>query len=124
MEKFKACEKELKTKAYSKEGLSAAQKLDPMEQLKMELENWIGNVVDKLSTQVDAYEAESEVLMGAAKKSKKADAAKQERLTKIEQAVERHKHHMSTLEIILRMMENGALDPESVRTRDDILSIS
>ncbi|KAJ3399882.1 hypothetical protein HDV05_001459, partial [Chytridiales sp. JEL 0842] len=63
MERFKACEKELKTKAYSKEGLIAALKLDPIEQLKADLAEWIGSVVDKLSTQVDAFEAEAEVLM-------------------------------------------------------------
>jgi CCR4-NOT transcriptional regulation complex NOT5 subunit len=31
MEQFKVCEKETKTKAYSKEGLAQAQKLDPAE---------------------------------------------------------------------------------------------
>jgi len=31
METFKAVEKEMKTKAFSKEGLSAAAKLDPKE---------------------------------------------------------------------------------------------
>ena len=43
MEKFKALEKELKTKAYSKEGLNAATKMDPAEREKMELESWISD---------------------------------------------------------------------------------
>jgi hypothetical protein len=33
MEQFKVCEKETKTKAYSKEGLAQATKLDPAEVL-------------------------------------------------------------------------------------------
>ena len=36
MERFKACEKEMKTKAFSKEGLSAAARLDPSEKAKVE----------------------------------------------------------------------------------------
>ena len=43
MERFKALEKELKTKAYSKEGLNAATKMDPLEREKIELESWISD---------------------------------------------------------------------------------
>jgi len=38
MEKFKACEKEMKTKAFSKEGLIQSAKLDPKTQEKLEQE--------------------------------------------------------------------------------------
>lgn len=41
MEKFKAVERETKTKAYSKEGLGAGQKLDPQEKEKEECTHWI-----------------------------------------------------------------------------------
>lgn len=41
MEKFKAIEKELKTKAFSKEGLNQNPKIDPEEQVKEELGSWI-----------------------------------------------------------------------------------
>lgn len=44
MERFKACEKEMKTKAFSKEGLSAQQKLDPKEVAKMEMSHWVSTV--------------------------------------------------------------------------------
>jgi len=36
MEKFKACEKEMKTKAFSKEGLIQSARLDPKAQEKLE----------------------------------------------------------------------------------------
>lgn len=41
MEKFKIVERETKTKAYSKEGLGAGQKLDPLEKEKEECTQWI-----------------------------------------------------------------------------------
>lgn len=62
MEKFKAVEKEMKTKAYSKEGLSAAAKLDPKEMEKMEICNFLSDMVDELNRQIETTEAEAEVL--------------------------------------------------------------
>ena len=41
MERFKIVERETKTKAYSKEGLGAAAKLDPQQKEKDEITNWI-----------------------------------------------------------------------------------
>ena len=41
MERFKVVERETKTKAYSKEGLGAAAKIDPREKEKEEMTNWI-----------------------------------------------------------------------------------
>lgn len=41
MERFKIVERETKTKAYSKEGLGAGQKLDPQEKEKEECDQWI-----------------------------------------------------------------------------------
>ena len=41
MERFKIVERETKTKAYSKEGLGAAAKLDPQQKEKDEMTNWI-----------------------------------------------------------------------------------
>jgi len=114
MERFKACEKELKTKAYSKEGLSAATKVDPLEKEKAELGEWVTATVEKLSIQVDEFEAEAETLLVAIRKSRKGDPAKSERLAAIEKSVERHKYHMAKLELILRMLENGKLSFEQV----------
>ncbi|KAF9595223.1 hypothetical protein IFM89_038047 [Coptis chinensis] len=45
MERFKVCEKETKTKAFSKEGLGQQPKTDPREKAKSETRDWLNNVV-------------------------------------------------------------------------------
>ncbi|KAL2916791.1 general negative regulator of transcription subunit 5 [Polyrhizophydium stewartii] len=121
MEKFKAMEKELKTKAYSQAGLNAANRIDPQEKEKDDLRQWISEMGDKLSAQIDMLEAEQETLLLAVRKTKKADSSKSERLAKIEKQIDRHKHHQTTLEIVLRMMDNGNLKPEEVSSvKDDV----
>jgi CCR4-NOT transcription complex subunit 3 len=71
MERFKAMEKELKTKAYSAAGLNAASKMDPEEIRKEEIRRWISDQTDTLETQIDTLEAERETLLLGSKKSKK-----------------------------------------------------
>ena len=112
MERFKACEKEMKTKAFSKEGLSAASKLDPKEQLKIDTGNWVSNQVDELSRQIESTEAEVELLQGGLKKGKKGGA--NDRVADLETQNERRKWHVSRLELINRLMENGNLEPDRV----------
>lgn len=41
MERFKIVERETKTKAYSKEGLGLAQKVDPAQKEKEEVGTWL-----------------------------------------------------------------------------------
>ena len=41
MERFKIVERETKTKAYSKEGLGAAAKLDPQQREKEDITHWL-----------------------------------------------------------------------------------
>lgn len=41
MERFKVVERETKTKAYSKEGLGLAQKVDPAQREKEEMGQWL-----------------------------------------------------------------------------------
>jgi CCR4-NOT transcriptional regulation complex NOT5 subunit len=55
MERFKVCEKEMKTKAFSKEGLGQAAKLDPKEKAKNEMRDWINETVDKLTTEASQH---------------------------------------------------------------------
>lgn len=118
MERFKACEKEMKTKAFSKEGLNATAKLDPKEQLKMELCNWITTMVDELSRQVEQTEAEVET-MQLLKKKKNSDG--NQRLDELETLNDRRNWHVGRLELILRLLENGNLQTESVAdVKDDI----
>ena len=113
MEKFKAVEKEMKTKAFSKEGLSAAAKLDPKEKEKLEACQFLSNMVEELERQIETFEAEEETLQATVKKSKK-DTSKADRLGEIARLTERHKWHQGKLELLLRSLENGNVDTDQV----------
>ncbi|RPB02481.1 hypothetical protein L873DRAFT_1672931 [Choiromyces venosus 120613-1] len=120
MEKFKAVEKEMKTKAYSKEGLMASTRLDPMAQKKHDLVTFLSDCTSDLDRHIEACEAEAESLSVTLKKGKK-DSSKADRVAEVEKQVERHKWHQAKLELIMRLLENGHLEVESVeRVKDDI----
>ncbi|KIM45954.1 hypothetical protein M413DRAFT_441010 [Hebeloma cylindrosporum] len=121
MEKFKACEKEMKTKAFSKEGLIQAAKLDPKEQEKEEAIGWVNHQVEELQMQVEATEAEVEALQGTGKKRNKGGQSNAGRQEELEHLNERRKWHISRLEIVLRMLNNGSLPLEKVNgLKDDV----
>lgn len=114
MERFKVLEKEMKIKAFSKEGLNQATKLDPKMREKLELASWINCVVDKLNTQIDAYDAEVETMMLGLKKGKKLESSKQSRNDLLVKMSDKHKNHIKKLEAILRLMENDEVSTEMV----------
>lgn len=119
MEKFKACEKEMKTKAFSKEGLIQASKLDPKAQEKLETTEWLKTKVDELCLQVEQAEAEIETLQGGQKKKKSGQA--NSRLEDLERLNERRKWHINRLELVLRLLDNGSLAVERVNDlKDDV----
>lgn len=118
MEKFKAVEKEMKTKAFSKEGLSAAAKLDPKEKEKLEACQFLSNMVEELERQVETLEAEEETLQVTVRKGKK-DTGKSDRLSEIGRLTERHKWHQGKLELLLRSLENGNVETEQVHDLED-----
>lgn len=118
MEKFKAVEKEMKTKAFSKEGLSAAAKLDPKEKEKLEACQFLSNMVEELERQIETFEAEEETLQATVKKGKK-DTSKADRLGEIARLTERHKWHQGKLELLLRSLENGNVDTDQVHGLDE-----
>ncbi|KAF8007375.1 hypothetical protein BT93_K1396 [Corymbia citriodora subsp. variegata] len=115
MERFKICEKETKTKAFSKEGLGQQPRTDPKEKAKSETRDWINNVVGELETQIDIFEAEIEGLF--VKKGK----TRPPRLTHLETSIARHKAHIMKLELILRLLDNDELIPEQVNDIKDFL---
>ncbi|KAF5107010.1 hypothetical protein DV453_003403 [Geotrichum candidum] len=120
MERFKACEKEMKTKAFSREGLTNSLKLDPREKEKVETSGFISTMLAELEHQVETLEAEQELLQTTMKKNRK-DSAKQERLAEIDETLERHAWHVRKLELILRLLENGNIGPDAVKNiHDDI----
>ena len=70
MEQFKVIERETKTKAFSKEGLGAATKVDPAERDKQDVRQWICDYIDKLNIQIDQHEADMEQQLQGKKKGK------------------------------------------------------
>ncbi|KAL6336694.1 hypothetical protein AAG906_036008 [Vitis piasezkii] len=115
MERFKICEKETKTKAFSKEGLGQQPKTDPKEKAKSETRDWLNTVVGELESQIDSFEAEIEGL------SVKKGKTRPPRLTHLETSIARHKAHIMKLELILRLLDNDELSPEQVNDVKDFL---
>lgn len=119
MEQFKAVEKLMKTKAFSKEGLSAQATLDPKEQAKADTSDFLGSQIEALEQQIEALEAEREA-MGSVKKGKKSreNAA---RLVQIEDYLGRHKWHQGKLESVKRCLVNDNCTPEEVNAVKDAI---
>ena len=116
MEQFKICEKETKTKTYSKEGLARAEKLDPAEVAKQNTMEWIGEYIEQLNQLVEDREVEIERLSsGKGKKTNKHI------LEEYMQFIAMHKFHINKLEGIMRLVNNDVLDVESVdQVREDL----
>ncbi|KMZ64144.1 CCR4-NOT transcription complex subunit 3 [Zostera marina] len=115
MERFKICEKETKTKAFSKEGLGQQPKPDPKEKAKSETRDWLNNVVGDLESQIEHFEAEIEAV------SVKKGKPRPPRLIHLETSIARHKAHIMKLELILRLLDNDELSPEQVNDVKDFL---
>lgn len=119
MERFKVVERETKTKAYSKEGLGAAQKLDPAQRIKDEVRTWLTSSISALQIQIDQYESEIESLLAG--KKKRLDKDKQDRMDELRGKLDRHKFHITKLETLLRMLDNDGVEVEQIqRIKDDV----
>lgn len=116
MERFKVVERETKTKAYSKDGLGAAAKLDPHTKEKSETTLWLSGQIDKLNLQLDQFESELESRASSSKKR-----TKDPKCDELRQHQDRHKFHIETLEKIMRQVDNDKLAVDKVKDiRDDI----
>ena len=116
MEQFKICEKETKTKTYSKEGLARQEKLDPAEEAKLACTTWIREYIEQLQQLVEDREVEIEQLStGKGKKTNK------HAIEESNMHVSNHKFHVSKLEGITRLVNNDRLDVEIVNSiKDDL----
>ena len=109
MEQFKVCEKETKTKTYSKEGLARQDKLSPEEEAKENTCKWIAEVIEQLNQLVDDRDVEIERLSsGKGKKSNKHI------IDEYNEFIANHKYHISKLEGIMRLVMNDRLDADLV----------
>lgn len=118
MEKFKAVEKEMKTKAFSKEGLQAAAKMDPAEKAKDDACVFLTSMVEELERQIETLEAEEEALQATVKKGKK-DTSKADRLSEISRTTERNRFHLTKLELLNRSLQNGNVETEQVQDLEE-----
>ena len=73
MEKFKICEKETKTKAFSKEGVARDEKLDPREIEKEKSYAWVQSIIERIENFVESWEADIERISAAKGKNKNKD---------------------------------------------------
>ncbi|KAJ9118107.1 hypothetical protein QFC22_004006 [Naganishia vaughanmartiniae] len=119
MELFKALEKETKTKAFSKEGLILAARLDPAEKAKQEARSQLEDFVENLNRQIEQYEAEIELLQASSgggrgkKKGKDANGANG-RAEELERSNERRRWHVGNLEASMRALDNGRVTTDQV----------
>jgi CCR4-NOT transcription complex subunit 3 len=113
MERFKVIEKEIKTKAFSKEGLTQSAKLDPKDVQKNSTLNWINSIKDDLQIHMDKFEAESEALLI---KDSKRDSSRVEMLKK---KLARHKYYIDNLEAVQRLIRNDILDHNEILDKKD-----
>ena len=109
MEAFKYCEKETKTKTYSKEGLAKAEKLTPEEEAKKATSEWIAEIIEKLTEMVEERDLEVERLgAGRGKKTNK------NLIDECNHFLAMHKFHLTKLEGIMRLVNNDVLNVEVV----------
>jgi CCR4-NOT transcription complex subunit 3 len=109
MEQFKICEKETKTKTYSKEGLAREERLDPAEEAKLRTTGWIAEYVERLQELLQEKEFEIEKLsVGKGKKQNK------HQIEAFQAQIANHKFHVNKLEGIIRLVNNDRLDCDPV----------
>lgn len=123
MERYKQVEKDSKHKAYSKEGLTQPEQLSPEEQEKQDAIEYVKNVLEELQIQLESLEAELAKLQTTGRKSKKGglSAKDQERKTELDDIMNMFKFHQQQLELVLRLLQNGKLEPEALNDlKDDI----
>lgn len=109
MEQFKICEKETKTKTYSKEGLAREDKMDPAEESKMRTTSWIAEYVERFQEQMEEKDFDIEKLStGKGKKTNKSQ------IEQLQLHIAHHKYHISKLEGIIRLVNNDVLETDPV----------
>uniref|UniRef100_A0A0K2V2L9 Putative LOC100749312 [Bombus impatiens] n=1 Tax=Lepeophtheirus salmonis TaxID=72036 RepID=A0A0K2V2L9_LEPSM len=117
MERFKVVERETKTKAYSKEGLTSGLKLDPAEKERYEITSWLKQCIEDLNLQMDGFEAEIESLGTTKKKKNRND----EKIEEFNIHLDKHRDHVQKLETLLRMLDNETVDMGQIKDiKDDI----
>jgi len=107
MLRFKEFERGLKTKAYSSCALAkGGEELELAEIEKIKSQDWLEKMIQTVGEHLEGFEADLEVLQN--KKSLSNDD--KDRQTHIKTMQERHQWHSKKLELILRGLDNDAVD--------------
>ena len=121
MEKYKAVEKASKEKAYSNISLKKSDILDPEEQQRQEISNYLSAQIDELERQYDLLELEIDKLQASNKRKKSFSPQNEEKIKKMKSLQSRYRWHQQQMELALRLLANEELDPEKVENiKDDI----
>ena len=118
MEQFKAVEKEMKTKAFSKEGLLQGGKQDPREKEREDLCDYLSDTLDEIQRILEQLEAEEASLQSGMKKNKR-DTSKSDRLSDLHIVTERFKWHEGKLELLRRALQNDSVEASQVADLKD-----
>ena len=115
MEQFKICEKDTKTKAYSKEGLAREARLDPKEAEKEEKFTWLNHNMTALNDLIDSLEADLERL------SKGGKSKNKEQTDNLTKRIKKYKWHVLRLDQLIKLIDNDDLDPSRIDSiKDDV----
>ena len=113
MEDFRGCEKETKTKAYSKEGL---QKQTVQKDTKGPLRAWLQESVDDITEQLKKYETQlSDFALSD-------DPDVLEKTITLEHRIERHQFHLEHLEYLLTAWENDTVTKQQIKSIRDAVN--
>lgn len=120
MERFKIIERETKTKAYSKEGLSGiSTKVDPAQREKDDCRTWLHETIEKLNQQNEQFEATIDQVNSG--KKKKLSRSDQDTVEDMEQRLTRHQYYITNLETLMRLLDNDQMTPDKINEiRDHI----
>lgn len=120
MELFKDIEKESKTKPHSKQGLQAAEKVDPKVQEKADTITFLRDSIAAIQEALELLESELESLESAATKRRRRGGIGAEGAA-LQARIQRHKRQLHSLELIMRLLDNDALEaPQVLTLREDI----
>lgn len=113
MAQFKVVERDTKTKAYSKEGLMRDKPMTEEEKKRMKSREWVQEIVNKLSDEVELLEGELEALENAENKPKLKKGEKDPAQI-LEVVIKNHHFHIDKLEAVSTILRLPDVFPERV----------
>jgi len=117
MERFKRCERQTKTKTYSKEALAnASNKKDQLTPEQEEAKEWCEEQVENLRTQLTELTEQQERLNGTSRKKKKNRDRDEEELAVVQKRIEQHELHIAKLNGLSKYIVKAELRPNVIES--------